>query len=405
MSIDAALPLAALFVLVEAWHFHRLQRAALQPAERMRPLPRYPSLTVVRPIKGVDAGARENLRVALDNGYPGWVETLFVLDDEREEVLPLVEEAIEAHRGRGEARILFCGEPPPGRTGKLHAMMAGVAEAEGELIAFADSDIRPGPEALAALVETLISSGRAGSAFAPVVVASPPRTVGDAAYALTLNGIYGAAVATAVLLARGELPFVMGQLMVVDRDALRAIGGLESVEGQLVDDMYIGARLKEVGYRNVVSPAPVPIIQEGLSGVEFLGIYRRWIAFSLSGIDRSFTLASFRHCVLFWVAMALGALAFALGSFVTLALLGLALLGTSWSVKRGHDALGGAPLGWRYAWVSFGLMVLTPLLYPTIFARRVVPWRGRSYAIDASGRLAVKPPTFDDELTVRHAAG
>lgn len=403
MSIDAALPLVGLVVLIEAWHFHRLQRAALRPSERFRRLDAYPSLTVVRPIKGLDAGARENLRAALDNGYPGPIETLFVLDDEGEPAAPLVREAIEAHRGRGGARILYCGDPPPGRTGKLHAMIAGMAEATGELVAFADSDIRPGRDALTTLVEALVSSDRAGCAFAPVVVASAPRTVGDAAYALTLNGVYGAAVASAVLLARGELPFIMGQLMVFERDALRAIGGLKSVEGQLVDDMYIGARLRAAGYRNVVSPGAVPIIQERLSLTEFIAIYRRWIAFSLSGLDASFTLGSFRHVLLFWIAVVIGIAALAAGSLPAFGLAVLVLLSTSFSVYEGHAVLGGARLGLRYAWVPLALLAITPLLYPTIFARRVVPWRGRSYAIDHHGRLTVSAIEPDETPPVAAA--
>lgn len=388
MSIDAALPLAGLVVLIEAWHFHRLQRAAIRPTARFRKLDVYPSLTVIRPIKGLDAGAEENLRAALDNGYPGPIESLFVLDDERDPAVPLVLEAIAAHRGRGAARVIYCGEPPVGRTGKLHAMIAGMRCAKGELVAFADSDIRPGRDALAMLVETLRSSERAGCAFAPVVVAGQHRTAGDAAYALTLNGIYGAAVATAVLLARGELPFIMGQLMVFEREALRAIGGLRRVEGQLVDDMYIGARLREAGYRNVVSPGAVPVIQEGLSPAEFVAIYRRWIAFSLSGLDTAFTLASFRHNVLFWIGVLIGAAGIAIGSVPATGLAALIVLSTSFSVYEGHIELGGAPLGLRYAWVPLALLVLTPLLYPTIYARRVVPWRGRSYTIDHRGRLA-----------------
>ncbi len=233
-----------------------------------KPLSRYPSVTVVRPIKGLDAGIKENIDAALDHGYPGEVETLFVFDDDREPALPLVRRAIDTRRGIGkvlDARILFSGEPPPGRTGKLNAMIAGFQESRGELVAFADSDIRPDRDALRVLVETLCATPRAGAASAPVVVTEKPVTLGDTGYALLLNGLYAPAAAKTVRERNGTLSFIMGQFMVLTREAIAAIGGLESATGQLVDDMYLGARIKAAGFRNVVSPQRVPIIQRGMS--------------------------------------------------------------------------------------------------------------------------------------------
>ena len=410
MTTQALLTLAAFVILIEAWQFHRLMRRAMRPAPRFRPLHHYPSLTVVRPIKGLDADAHLNVRAALDNGYPGDVETIFVFDHEREPAFPLVLDAIREHNAdhhHGLARVIFCGEPPAGHTGKLNAMIVGMAHATGELVAFADSDIRPARGTLDCMVDALRSSESAGAVFAPVVVASPLRTVGDAGYALTLNGIYGGAVAAAALLEHDELPFIMGQLMIFEREALSAIGGLSSVQGQFVDDMYIGARLSACGYRNVVAPCSVPIIQQGLPFVEFLRVYRRWIAFSLSGIDWSFTLASFRHAIFFWMAAGLTVLALLSGDGFALALSLAVILGSSWSVYRAHVQLGGAPLGARYAWMPLALLLLTPLLYPTIFVRRFVNWRGRTYPLDAGGRLAPPSDVSGDvsQRPVGHVAG
>ena len=82
----------------------------------------------------------------------------------------------------------------------------------------------------------------------------------------------------------GSMPFTMGQLMVFRREAIRAIGGLASAEGQLVDDMYLGERLTQAGYRNVVSDHAVPIIQQGLGLTEFPSTCMRWLTFSRSGL-------------------------------------------------------------------------------------------------------------------------
>ncbi len=148
------------------------------------------------------------------------------------------------------ARVLLAGPPPPGRTGKLNAMIVGLAAARGELVAFGDSDTHPDRDVLRLLVEALHDDGGAGVAFAPVVVHRPARTAGDVGYALLINAWYGASVA--MMRKSGSLPFIMGQLMVWRRSALDAIGGLTVAEGQLVDDMYLGRRVSKAGLRNVM---------------------------------------------------------------------------------------------------------------------------------------------------------
>ena len=352
----------------------------------------YPSITVIRPIKGLDAGAAENIQAALGHGYPGWVETLFVFDDRSEPALPLVEDAIRQRRAEGlntNARVLFSGAPPAGQTGKLNAMIAGLREAKGELIAFADSDIRPDRKALTRLVETLLEAPRAGSAFAPVVVAERPRTLGDSGYTLLINALYGPEAAAAAYRRRGELPFIMGQFMVFTREAIDAIGGLESAEGQLVDDMYLGMRVKSAGLRNMVSPHPVPIVQYGVSLKEFWSTYVRWITFSRSGLPGwDFKASAYLRGVVFWLGLVAGVVSVTQGWWLAAALNGLANLGVVFSNNILHRAIGGGRLPLRHRWVTFGLLLISPLVLLSIMLKRKVVWRGRSYQLNGKSQLA-----------------
>jgi len=113
------------------------------------------------------------------------------------------------------------------RTGKLNAMIVGAARARGSLIAFGDSDTRPDRELLRELVETLMTTPRAGSTFAPVVIDDVPRGSGDVLYALMQNALYAPLAARAAAKSNGALPFIMGQIMVFKREALDAIGGVQ----------------------------------------------------------------------------------------------------------------------------------------------------------------------------------
>ena len=175
--------------------WHRELSAAIAPLPRTRaPAARYPSITVIRPVRGKDVGADENFAAALDTGYPGDVETLFVFDDDNDPGLPVAREVVARHRasGRpGRAEVIVAGSPPPGRTGKLNAMIVGAARAQRRA-----HRVRRLRHAARSATCCAASSRRcwrrrgAGSAFAPVLVNQPPRAAGDVLYALMQNAMY-----------------------------------------------------------------------------------------------------------------------------------------------------------------------------------------------------------------------
>ena len=203
-----------------------------------------------------------------------------------------------------------------------------------------------------------------------------------------LNGLYGPAAADAASRNGWRLPFIMGQFMIFKRGVIRDICGLESAEGQLVDDMYLGARVKAAGFRNAVSPRVVPIIQRGLSFRQFWRIYVRWIAFGNSGFPGSdFKVISYVRAIIYWLGLA-GSIAAAAGGHAVLAgLLFLAPLLTSWSILSLHHAIGGGRVPFRLSWMAFAVLLLGPAVMLSIARGRQVEWRGRSYRLDGDSRL------------------
>src|SRR5260370_14057608 len=105
----------------------------------------------------------------------------------------------------------------------------------------------------------------------------------------------------------------MGQLMVFRREALAAIGGVESVQGQLVDDMAIGKRVDEAGFKNVMSRHPLHIATGGMTLRQFLPVFRRWILFAKNGLPVSFMWRQWLQGAEFFAALALMLAALATG--------------------------------------------------------------------------------------------
>jgi ceramide glucosyltransferase len=370
----------------------RLSWAIFRPSKLPEWRSHYPSITVIRPIRGLDPGCRENTLALLNQRYPGGRQTLFVFDSESDPAYAVVSEVVRESGVGREARVLIAGAPPPDRTGKLNAMLVGLEFAQGSLVAFSDSDSRPGPELLRLLVEELLNRPEAGDTFAPVVTQGDPVTAGDAGYALLVNAWYGATVAKAAEV-RGELPFIMGELIVFTRDAIAKIGGLEIASGQLVDDMYLGACVAKAGLKNVMVPWTLPIVTGALSFREFLKLFRRWLVFSQSGLPKHFRRASWLRgmeyataCVATLVALVMGARWGALFPAAAAVLF-------VWSELALQTRFSGHSIPVRHYWVAAALPFIGGAFALSTRLDHTVEWRGRSYKLDRKARLARGPAT------------
>ncbi|MCU1278564.1 MAG: hypothetical protein JWM53_2110 [bacterium] len=408
LSLGPELGLVGLTMLVMLIVWHRKLSAAIERRRNVRVLRKdYPSVTMIRPVRGKDVGAAENFAAALDTGYPGEVETLFIFDDDSDPGLPIARAVVAQHIAqgrRGRADVVVAGAPPAGRTGKLNAMVVGQRLARGELIAFGDSDTRPDHKVLRETVDTLLASPDNGSAFAPILVHQPPQAAGDVFYALMQNALY-APLAAYASGERRELPFIMGQLMVFRREALEAIGGVESVQGQLVDDMAIGKRVYEAGYKNVMSRHPLHIATGGMTLRQFLPVFRRWMMFSKNGLPVSFVWRQWLQGAAFFVSLTALVAAMATGHFIAALFPLAALIAQGASMLVLQEQYGGAPIPAKWAWTPFAFFLLAPFVLLQNTLKRKVEWRGREYKLDTGAALAARPVAAPALVSVpRHAA-
>ncbi len=197
-----------------------------------------PSLSVVIPARNEAAALEAAVSSHCGQDYPGL--QVVVCDDNSTDVTPAI---LEKLRARHPNLVVIRGdEPPPGWLGKPNAMRRAYAAATGEMVLFVDADVRYAPgvhrRAVWELVRgshdmVLLLSTLEGRGLEPLVLSF-----------LDAFAVY--AIPTFLVNAprfRG-FAFGAGSGNLVRREALEAIGGLEAIRAQVVDDVALGKAIK-----------------------------------------------------------------------------------------------------------------------------------------------------------------
>jgi len=143
-------------------------------------------------------------------------------------------------------RVVSGAEPPPGWLGKPHALAEGAAAARGELLLFADADVRYAPDVLARAVGLLERAQLDFLCLLPRIEAK-----GFWENVLMPNLIVTFFTAPAFLIPRPGWRSIAaggGAGNLVRRDAYRAAGGHEALRDSVIDDVRLGYLMKRSGH-------------------------------------------------------------------------------------------------------------------------------------------------------------
>jgi ceramide glucosyltransferase len=175
--------------------------------------------------------------------------------------------------------------------------------------------------------------------------------------------------------------------MVFRPEALESIGGVGCAEGQLVDDMYIGKRITEAGWQNVMITEPLPVVTGGMGLGQFLRTFRRWILFSQGGLPKSFTRFNWGRGVAAWLGWLALAAALVSGQLPAAIAPAAAVAAFAASQLRLQRSLGGPSVPASSLWMAPLLPIVAALVALSTRLSRKVDWRGRSYSLDRGARL------------------
>lgn len=222
--------------------FTLVMALCLRAVLRQKPRSGAVSVTVLKPLKGVDPGLEDNLRSILDQDYAESVEVILGTEDPTDPALEVARRVIQSYPGRriiltsGAAAIGY--NPKINNLANLHAMTCN------PVVVISDSNTKVPPNYLADLAGHLTEGDGA-------LVWSPFRGTGELGLGGVLEALHlntqvlaGMAAVTKVI----RMPCALGKSMMFGSDKLERIGGFKFLGQYLAEDQIMA---EEMGKQKV----------------------------------------------------------------------------------------------------------------------------------------------------------
>jgi ceramide glucosyltransferase len=386
-SIFHALCLLAPISLAVSLLAHAAVFVVLAPRKRKDGLE--PAISILKPVKGVDAGLYENLASLARQDYSAF-ELVIGAEDHDDAALEVARRvardfpAVRIQVSHGSRRL--------GLNPKVNLLAALSELAHHEHLLISDSNVRVLPEYLRETAAELTD---------PEVGLVTNILVGSGCGlgAVLENLHLGSFVASASSFARvvGNRACVIGKSMLFRRRDLERLGGWWSVRNVLAEDYVIGRMFELAGFKVALSPHVVGTVNDGWSLERFINRHLRWAQMRRRLSPAAFFGELILNPVL-WIALAV------VFSGLDRRLVGMALFGVV--VKCAGDALVLRRLGGSPQLAHLFLIPFKDLLIAGVWAvgafRRTINWRGNLLRIEAGSRLE-RADAFDGDA-VQEAA-
>lgn len=247
LAIGALACLAWMYLLLARGGFWRVAPTGVAPQAPVD-IAAWPRVTAVIPARDEASTIGAGLDSLLRQRYPGAL-SLIVVDDHSSDGTADVVRATMAH-AHSSLSLVVAPELPPGWTGKLWALEQGIRHAESaphapDFLLLTDADIVYAPGALSALVARAIRDDRVlVSLMAKLHCKTPAERAAVPAFIFFFRMLYPFAWVNRAQCASAA---AAGGCMLVRASALRAVGGVASIRGELIDDCALARLLKRVG--------------------------------------------------------------------------------------------------------------------------------------------------------------
>ncbi len=231
--------------------------------------PYRPPLSVLKPMKGVDEDLEANLESFARLDWPE-LQILFAIADPTDPAVPVARRVAARHPEKDIQVIV--GEEVIGRNPKVNLLHTLMHHARHDLCLISDSNVRASQAYLEATVAPMRDP-------AVGLVSNPVVGVAEEGFAaamenLHLSGFIACVNIAAKVLTGIETP--VGKSMLFRKAALSDMGGFRAVRNVLAEDNLIGVKMKEAGWRIVLSGHPVENVNRRWSLRRFVERHGRW---------------------------------------------------------------------------------------------------------------------------------
>jgi ceramide glucosyltransferase len=369
--IDAFLVVAAipfiyyLIAIFSSWRYFR--RPASVPDKSFTP-----PVSILKPFRGLDPDASENLSSFCRLDYPEY-EIVFCVDPDDEPVLAVLAK-LTADFPACCIRILY-GSGRIAANDKVAKLARLVNEAAHEVLVISDSDVRVRPDYLRRTTAPLRDPkvGAVTCFYVPTEV----KTFTDHVQTVGMMSDFYAGVLVDWQLE--GIKFTLGPTIATTRERLNGFGGYPELENRPADDLLVGRLIAEQGYEVVLLNYAIETVCDYASLSELMHKRLRWIVV----MRHMRPWGHFGLLLTQGLPWSLAAVAVHPAAFWYLAVYLVLRMAMTW-------VIGIHGLGQKYLWKELPLIPVWDALafgiWVTSFGRNSIRWRGADYHI-RDGRL------------------
>jgi len=259
---------SVVYYLLCLWSAANFLRARRSADKSVRATPA--SVSMLKPLKGIDPGMYESLRSQCRQEYPEY-EIIFGVSDAADPAAELVRQ-LQSEFPERAIRLKVCDKNLGANT-KVSNLAQMLTDARHENIIVSDSDIRVEPDYLRRVIGPL-GDPKIG------LVTCLYRGIAATTLSSRLESLgISTDFAPGVLVARqieSGIRFGLGSTLAFRRRDLAAIGGFEAIADYLADDYELGKRIAGLGLKVSLSEIVVETFLPAYSFSEFLRHQLRW---------------------------------------------------------------------------------------------------------------------------------